>query len=163
LSSSENRLKIRFGTVQDAELVAELLNQIIADRDGTALTQPVMVSEEANYLAAILDGGCLLLAERESVLLGFQSVQRRAPEVGEIGTFIARTARGQGVGRKLLNEMLRWAEAQGIRTLVAQVAAGNGRGQRAYRAWGFEEVSATPGQVRLELSLLRPSGPAAPP
>ena len=41
------------------------------------------------------------------MLLGFQSVERRRPELGEIGSFIRQESRGLGVGRLLLEETRR--------------------------------------------------------
>lgn len=133
---------MRFRRAQpgDALPVAELLNRLIADQDGTALTQPVSVEQEAGYLRGLLREGCCLLAEDNGVLLGFQSVERLGPEAGEIGTFVRRQSRGQGVGRGLLTRTRAWAEAQGLSVLRAQVAADNPGGQRAYQTWGFVDA-----------------------
>lgn len=121
-----------------------LLNTLIADRDGTALNVPVSSDGEADYLRRLQQGGLCLLAEEIDMLLGFQSVERLGPELGEIGTFIRQESRGQGVGRLLLEETRRWAQGEGITTLLAAVVLHNERGQRAYRAWGFTEASAGP-------------------
>jgi len=102
----------------------------------------VSSDEEADYLRRLQQGGLCLLAEEIDVPLGFQSVEKLGPELGEIGTFIRQESRGLGVGRLLLEETRRWAQGKGITTLLAAVAAHNERGQRAYRAWGFTEASA---------------------
>ncbi len=133
-------MNIRLATPADAEAISALLNTLIAEQDGTALSVPVSHEQEAEYLRQLQPGGLCLLAEEAGVLLGFQSVDRLGPELGEIGTFIRRESRGLGVGRLLLKETRRWAQEQGITALLAAVAARNERGQRAYRAWGFADV-----------------------
>ena len=135
-------VNIRSATPTDAAAISALLNTLIADQDGTALSVPVSSEQEAEYIRQSQKGGLCLLAEEAGVLLGFQSVDRVQPALGEIGTFIRRELRGLGVGRLLLGETRCWAQGQGITTLLAAVAAHNERGQRAYRAWGFTEASA---------------------
>ena len=130
------------------------------------MSVPVSPEQEAEYLRRLQTGGLCLLVEETGVLLGFQSVDRLAPELGEIGTFIRRESRGLGVGRLLLQETRRWAQGEGVTFLLAVVAVHNQRGQRAYRAWGFVEASAevletlghAPNGVPLEL---RTDGPPA--
>lgn len=152
-------MNIRLVTSADAAAIAALLNTLIADRDGTALNVPVSPEQEGEYLRRLQPGGLCMLAEETDMLLGFQSVERRGPELGEIGTFIRRGSRGLGAGRLLLEETRRWAQGEGITTLLAVVVLHNERGQRAYRAWGFTEASAgllenlghAPDSVLLEL------------
>ena len=132
-------MRIRVGTPADAPAVAALLNILIAERDGTALAEQVSEVQEAEYIRNLQPEGLLLLAEEDGVLLGFQSVTRLTPELGEIGTFVRRESRTVGVGRALLEETWSWAESEGVGTLLAEVDEGNGPGLLAYRAWGFVE------------------------
>jgi GNAT superfamily N-acetyltransferase len=133
-------LKVRQALPDDAQAMAELLNRLIADQDGTALTEPVSALQEADYIQELQKDGSCLLAEECGVLLGFQSVERFSLDVGEIGTFVRRGSRGQGVGRALLVATQEWAAAQTLSVLLAEVAAHNMRGQQAYRAWGFGDA-----------------------
>lgn len=71
---------------------------------------PVCSEQEAEYIRRLQTGGLCLLAEEAGVLLGFQSVDRLGPELGEIGTFVRRESRGLGVGRLLLGETRCWAQ-----------------------------------------------------
>ena len=96
-------VNIRLATSADAGAIAALLNTLIANRDGTVLSVPVSPEQEAEYLRRLQPGGLCLLAEETDMLLGFQSVERLGPELGEIGTFIRQESRGLGVGRLLEN------------------------------------------------------------
>ncbi len=96
-------MNIRLATSADAGAIAALLNTLIANRDGTVLSVPVSPEQEAEYLRRLQPGGLCLLAEETDMLLGFQSVERLGPELGEIGTFIRQESRGLGVGRLLEN------------------------------------------------------------
>lgn len=130
-------MRLRLAGPADAGAVADLLNRLIDARDGTALREAVTAEQErALILRPVVEGSFLLAEDDAGVLLGFQSTERAA-DVAEIGTFVTRAARAQGVGRALLAGTLAWAQAQGVGTLRAVVAADNLGGQRAYRAWGF--------------------------
>ena len=138
---SDSSTWLRAGTIRDAAEVVALLNRIIRDQDGTALSTPVSVEEETAFLTELLQAGFLMLATQNERLLSFQSVNRLSREVGEIGTFVAREARGRGTGRRLLEGVSEWAICQDISTLIAEVAVNNAAGLQAYRAWGFVELS----------------------
>lgn len=56
------------------------------------------------------------------------------------GWYVAPSARGSGVGRKLMQAAERWARAQGCREFASDAWAGNRNSRAAHRALGFEEV-----------------------
>lgn len=134
-------LLLRHATPDDAEVVAGLLNPIILNRDGTALTETVTIREEQTYLQGHLIHGWVILASQSGEALGFQSVQVNVTGFGEIGTYIAADARGQGVGRSLTAFTAQTMRERGVHTLLAEVATHNVRGLRAYRSWGFRDAS----------------------
>jgi ribosomal protein S18 acetylase RimI-like enzyme len=59
-------------------------------------------------------------------------------------------ARGHGCGRCLLDFACAEAERLGIKTLHLEVAPGNDRARRLYRAAGFEETGRRLMRLRLE-------------
>jgi phosphinothricin acetyltransferase len=60
--------------------------------------------------------------------------------VGEHGVYVDAAARGQGVGRRLLDELAREAERQGLYKLTSRVFTTNAASLAAHRAAGFEEI-----------------------
>lgn len=72
--------------------------------------------------------------------------------------YVAREAQGSGVGRALLDEVFRWLERDGPRTLWIGVWSGNLRAQAVYAARGFSkagEYEFPVGQVRDREFILR--------
>jgi len=86
-----------------------------------------------------------LAARAEEQLLGWAAlspVSARAVYrgVAEVGIYVRETARGQGVGRALLQELIAVSEANGVWTLQAGIFALNRASQALHEACGFRLV-----------------------
>lgn len=67
--------------------------------------------------------------------------QRRAyAGVAEVSIYVAAAARGRGVGRRLLEELVRASEAAGVWTLQAGIFPENAASLAIHRASGFRRV-----------------------
>ena len=66
-------------------------------------------------------------------------VSRRAVYAGvaEVSVYVAGRARGRGIGRRLLEELIRVSEAEGIWTLQASIFPENRASVRLHEACGF--------------------------
>lgn len=60
--------------------------------------------------------------------------------VGEVSVYVAEEARGRGLGRALLDELVERSEQAGYWTLTAGVFPENEASLRVHRACGFREV-----------------------
>jgi diamine N-acetyltransferase len=78
--------------------------------------------------------------------------RRRHLDIEQIG--VAPEARGQGVGRALLEKAREFARSRGLSRLELNVWAKNEAGQKAFAAWGFEKIN-----QRMAMDL--PPAPAA--
>lgn len=109
-------------------------------------------ADEFRALAA--DRAILGLAARRESFLGWRRLAgfilvRRAADEAEVLTVAVRAAqRGRGIGRKLLEEVLRRLYRDGITTCFLEVDRDNGSAIRLYRALGFETVGERKGYYR---------------
>ena len=60
--------------------------------------------------------------------------------VGEHGVYVARAARGQQVGRRLLDALVAASEQAGLYKLTSRLFTDNAASRAAHLAAGFEEV-----------------------
>ena len=86
-----------------------------------------------------------LVAELDGEVVGWCAVvpySRRAVYrgVGEESVYVAKRARGLGVGRALLEALIESARAGGLWTLQAGIFPDNGASLALHRALGFREV-----------------------
>ena len=134
---------IRPATEDDASAIAAIYNEGIVDRVATFETSR---REPADVLAWFGEGLPLLVAaERDGAVLGFARVSPYSDRcvyggVGEHGVYVARAARGRGIGRQLLEALCDAAQEAGIYKLTSRVFTDNAASLAAHRAAGFVEV-----------------------
>ncbi len=75
---------------------------------------------------------------------------RNRHKASVMGMYVAPEARGQGVGRALLDALLRHARVNGVESLVLTVTEGNTAAQRLYEALGFRSFGVEPDAVRVD-------------
>jgi phosphinothricin acetyltransferase len=133
---------VRNATSSDAAAVATVYNEGIEDRLATFETTP---RSAGDVLAWLDDGLPFLVAERSGEILGFARVSPYSDRcvyqgVGEHGVYVARAARGEGLGRRLLEALCAEAERAGLYKLTSRVFTDNAASRAVHVAAGFHEV-----------------------
>jgi L-amino acid N-acyltransferase YncA len=133
---------VRNATRSDAAAVAAVYNEGIEDRLATFETSPRSAED---VLAWLDDGLPFLVAERSGEILGFARVSPYSDRcvyqgVGEHGVYVARSARGEGLGRRLLEALCAEAERAGLYKLTSRVFTDNAASRAVHVAAGFHEV-----------------------
>jgi phosphinothricin acetyltransferase len=95
--------------------------------DATHLSEPRLVAREGDE---ILGWAALGPVSRRPCYRG----------VTENSVYVARSARGRGVGRALLQELVRRADEVGVWTIQAGILAGNGASVALHERCGFRIV-----------------------
>jgi GNAT superfamily N-acetyltransferase len=106
---------------------------------------------------------CTLIAFAGGTPVGLGAVYRDGPQAdeGELLQFWVRPDwRRRGVGRELLEALLRWCEENGILRVRATVTAGNDRAARFYKGHGFASVTGRAGEATRGTVLVRNIGNA---
>ena len=135
-------LSIRPFTKSDATAVAAIYNEGIEDRLATFETRPREAAEVQEWLEAGLP---FLVAEQGNEVVGFARVSPYSDRcvyegVGEHGVYVARSARGGGLGRRLLEALCDEAERAGLYKLTSRVFTDNAASRAVHVAAGFHEV-----------------------
>ena len=120
--------------------------------------------EEAGRLMAVWDEAATarsqgelettFVAEAGGAWAGLAAGFRADDDPGMIGLFsmwVAPEARGQGLGRRLVDEVVAWARSTGARAVRLGVIRGNGPAVELYRRAGFM-VTGEPGTLRSDPS-----------
>jgi L-amino acid N-acyltransferase YncA len=146
-------LHVRPATAADADTVAAIYNEGIADRVATFETCERGADDVRAWLAD--DRRPFLVATRNGAVVGFGRVSPCSHRdvyagVGEHAVYVARAARGHGVGRRLLEELCAAAEAAGLHKLTGRIFADNAASLAAHAAAGFRVVGVERRHARLD-------------
>ena len=134
---------IRAAAAGDAEAIAAIYNEGIEERVATFETRP----RSADDVAGWFEGGLpfLVAVSAEGTVVGFARVTPYSDRcvyagVGEHGVYVARAARGRGLGRRLLEALCVAAEAVGLYKLTSRIFTDNGASRAVHLSAGFVEV-----------------------
>ena len=115
------------------------------------------VDQEARYLESLSPREVFHVAvDVARGIVGFQSLDLWSPlltsmaHVGQMGTFLLREWRGQGVGRQLWSATESFAREAGYRKLAIQVRGSNVVAQAFYRHLGFRKCGRLTSQVMID-------------
>jgi RimJ/RimL family protein N-acetyltransferase len=139
-------LTVRRAGASDAAALVELAEQVAREEGGWILTTDAWrsVSEERRYLRAARrhPDAAVFVAEMDGAVVARLSLARdphpSSRHVADLGIMVAASHRGQGIGRRLLEEAVGWARVSGITKLELHVFPWNEPALRLYESFGFE-------------------------
>jgi phosphinothricin acetyltransferase len=148
-------LSVREGDACDLEAIRRIYNEGIEDRIATLDEDPKSVEDIQAWFAEHGGRFAVLVAERDGTVAGWASINRYAQRcayagVADLSVYVARAARGSGVGSALLAALEQAALARGFHKIVLFTFAFNVPARRLYAACGFREVGVFHEQGRLE-------------
>jgi L-amino acid N-acyltransferase YncA len=140
-------LTLRPSTDQDVAAITAIYAHHVTHGTGTFETTPPTENDMAARRQDVLAKGLpYLVAEQDGRVLGYAYCQWFKPRPAyrfsaEDSIYLDPKAAGQRIGNKLLMELVRQAEAAGIRKLIAVIGdSGNAASIGVHRAIGFRHV-----------------------
>ncbi|EOM76266.1 GNAT family N-acetyltransferase [Rhodococcus rhodnii] len=136
-------MTIRHATEADAEALATILNAIIEEGGKTAIDGPLSPQELAEwFMSGPHCVTCMVAVDENGHALGFQTTERFHDDLpsatADIGTFIAKGARGSRIGKQLADATFAAARQAGLDALRAVIRRENKGAVAFYRALGFQ-------------------------
>lgn len=146
-------LRLRAATQDDAAAIARIYSEGIEDRIATFETRPRTAADVAGWF----DGRHPIVAVEDAggALVGFAATFDYRPRtcydgVAEFSVYVARAARGRGVGHLAKEALFEAAAAARFWKLVSRVFVENEASRRLLRGLGFREVGVYERHGRLD-------------
>ena len=132
----------RRATPEDAEAIAAIYNQGIADRVATFETRLRSVEDVCAWFDGVHP---IVVVERDSEILAFASTSSYRPRecyagIAEVSLYVARSARRRGLGAMAMTALIEAAEKAGFWKLLSRVFVENDASRKLIRKFGFREV-----------------------
>lgn len=140
---------IRDATAEDWPTIWPIVADAVIEQE-TFAYDPEMTEGEARAMWMVSAPGRTTVAVKRGVVVGTANAYANRPGPGRhvaSGSFmVARTARGRGAGRALVEDALGWAARQGFAAMqLNAVVEGNLAAERLYADLGFVVMGTVPG------------------
>jgi L-amino acid N-acyltransferase YncA len=137
--------RVREVRPEDAKDIARIYNQGIASRRATFETLERTEHDRLQWITDSRGRYPIVVAEREDSVMGFASVSAYSSRecyrgIGEFSIYVEEGRHGHGVGRRLLNALIRRAAQQGFWKLLSRVFLFNEASRSLCKSCGFREV-----------------------
>ena len=151
----KDAVRVRLAAAKDGAAVAAIYNQGMAERGATFETEPRTAADMEKRIGQAPDRFPVLVAEDAGRILGWASIGAYRPRecyagIGEFSVYVDAAARGRGVGRALLGQLVPEAAARGYWKLVSRVFPFNSASRGLCRSLGFREVGTYEKHGRLD-------------
>lgn len=129
---------------RDLPEVLAIYNDIILTSTAVYINEPQTLKEKKQwYIERHLAGYPLLVYEDEGEVAGFATYSQFRPYPGynytmEHSVYVHKAHYQKGIATKLMSELIRIAEEQGVKTLVAGIDGNNIGSVKAHEKLGFE-------------------------
>jgi phosphinothricin acetyltransferase len=138
-------VEVRLATLDDAAPIREIYNLEVTTSTATFDLVPRTLEEQRAWQAERSGARAVVVAEDDGELCGFASLSpwRDRPAYAttvEDSVYVHRAHQGKGVGRALLDELLRTATAHGFHACMARIVGGHEASIALHRRCGFEIV-----------------------
>jgi L-amino acid N-acyltransferase YncA len=147
---------MRVATEKDLPAIVAIYNTTVPTRQSTADTAEVTVASRMEWFRQHTPGKRPLLVHEQDgrivAWVSFQSFYGRPAydHTAEISIYISPEHRGQGLGRKLLAEVLGMTQELRIKTVVGFVFSHNEPSVRMLKVFGFAEWGRLPNVAEMD-------------
>lgn len=138
-------LTIRSANLDDLNAITEIYNEAVVTTVATFDTEPKTDAEQRAWFANHSSKHPIIVAELDDVVVGWASLSKWSDrlaysDTAEISIYVKEEFRGNGIGRRLLETIIKEGEMVGLHTVIARIAEGNRGSIHLYKSVGFEQI-----------------------
>lgn len=149
-------------TASDAAEVLDFLRNVGGETDNLTFGAeglPITVEAEAAFIEQLQESGngIMLVAKADGKIVGNASLTRlprRMCHRGELAVSVLRSHWNQGIGSRLLRELLAFAREKDFSKIDLQVRSDNQPAIHLYEKFGFQKLCTYPGFFQIDGELI---------
>jgi L-amino acid N-acyltransferase len=138
-------VRTRLATLADAESIRAIYNVEVTTSTVTFDLVPRSLAQQEEWLAKRSGAHAVLVAEDAGAVVGFASLSPYRDRAAysttvEDSVYVSRAHQGQGVGARLLGDLVDVARTHGFHAMMARIVGGHEASIRLHTALGFGVV-----------------------
>ncbi len=138
-------LTIRPATLEDLDAITEIYNDAILNTVATFDTEPKTLEEQKVWFTNHVFTYPVLVVEQDGLVVGWASLSKWSEkhaysETTEGSLYVKKEYRGQGIGKRLLESIIREGKKAGFHSVMARIAEGSEASIHLCESVGFRHV-----------------------
>ena len=138
-------LKIRTASKNDLSSITEIYNDAVLNTTATFDVEPKSYSEQENWFNKHIGKYAVIVAVENDIVVGWASLSPWSDRcaygnTADIAVYIKEDFRGKGIGKKLVEELLKRAPRNGLHTAIAKICSENEVSINLFKKLGFEHI-----------------------
>ena len=136
---------IRFAALEDLGAITQIYNEAVVNSVAAFDTEPKTLDEQKSWFANHGSRSPILVAELDDLIVGWASLSKWSDrcaysDTAEISIYVRQGYRGKGIGKKLIDAILREVKKVRLHVVIARIAEGNDISMQLHLAVGFEYI-----------------------
>lgn len=138
-------LKLRPARIKDLDAITEIYNEAIIKTVATFDTEPKTYEEQKKWFHDHGSKNPILVAELNGMIVGWASLSKWSDrcaysDTAEISLYVQEKYQGKGIGRHLIEAIIKEGKKTGLHTIIARITAGNESSLHLHQSVGFTQI-----------------------
>lgn len=138
-------LKLRAATKKDIPSITEIYNDAVLNTTATFHVEPQSYSEQEKWFKAHTGKYTVIVAVENNAVVGWASLSPWSDrcaygDTADIAIYIKVGFRGKGIGKKLVEELLKKGPENGLHTVIAKISSENEVSMNLFKKSGFKHI-----------------------
>lgn len=138
-------LTIRQATINDLDSITEIYNEAILKTAATFDTETKTLEEQKKWFEDHGSKNPIIVADEDDLVVGFASLSKYSDrcaysDTAEISLYVRDEHQGKGIGKKLIESIIKEGENAGLHAVIARITEGNETSINLHKSVGFEHI-----------------------
>ena len=138
-------LKIRDAKLNDLDEITSIYNWAILNTIATFDNEPKSLDEQKSWFYEHGNKNPIIVAELDGIIVGWASLSKWSDrcaysDTAEISLYVKNGFIGRGIGKKIMEHIIKKGESVGLHVLIARITEGNKNSIHLHESFGFEHI-----------------------